>query len=154
MIAKEPIKLSDSFVYTSTSARNGLIGVWYGVRSLGLRLGQGRLLAYANDQNTYSAELYAIAEGLRLVKRATNQRIIIQSSCLAALQSIQNPRQQSRQTYLRKIYESAETMFRQGCSMQAQWIPTKNQEQSNKVVKAHAKETTRVAQGDLCSADE
>ena len=143
----------DALVVTSTSARNGLIGVGYGVYTSGWTIGQGKWLAQGKDQSPYSAELFAIAEGLQLLNWANNQVITIESSCLSALQSIQNPKQQSGQQYLKSIYAIAERIGRQGCRIQARWVSSANQKIWNRTAKAYAKTYTKLPQADSTPAD-
>ena len=144
---------SKARVVTSISARNGLVGVGYRVYTAEWAIGQGKWLAYCKDQNPYSAELYAVAEGLRLLNWMNNQEITIESGCLSALQSIQDPKQQSGQQYLRKIYATAEKMGRQGCSIQTWWVPSDSQKQWNRTAKAYAMTYTKTPQADSTPAD-
>ena len=71
----------------------------------------------------------------------------------SALQSIQNPKQQSGQQYLRNIYATTEKMGRQGCSIQTRWVPSDSQKQWNRTAKAYAKTYTKEPQADSIPAD-
>lgn len=91
MSNSKTIGSTDSLVVTSTSIRNDLIGVGYGIYTPGFTQGQDKLLSYIKYQNVHRAELYPTAEGLRLMDWTTHRVIIIQSRYVSALQSMQRP---------------------------------------------------------------
>lgn len=67
IITEARVPRPDVLLATSTSARNGLLGISYGIYSPGFHVGQGRLLAYTVNQSTHNAEIRAIAKGLEKI---------------------------------------------------------------------------------------
>ncbi|KAK1973217.1 hypothetical protein LZ30DRAFT_695152 [Colletotrichum cereale] len=68
-------------------------------------------LSARSEQNPYSAELAAIAYALRRPLRGvTEERITVVTSNKEAALSLKRPHQQSRQAYIRSVYNSVEEL--------------------------------------------
>jgi hypothetical protein len=153
LLPNETVITTDTLVVSTTSARNNLIGIGVGIYTPGLTRGEGRLFALAENQNVFSAELYAIHKGLRLLDWIREKTITVQSSCLSALQAIQAPGQQSGQIFVRKIYEIVERLRNQGCKIRTQWTPAASQMLWYRAAKAYAKGYTEPNQDTINVAD-
>uniref|UniRef100_A0A093VEU3 Retrovirus-related Pol polyprotein from type-1 retrotransposable element R1 n=1 Tax=Talaromyces marneffei PM1 TaxID=1077442 RepID=A0A093VEU3_TALMA len=81
-------------------------------------------LGNRTEQSPYTAELGAIAAALEHIPVGTCRRwITILSSNRSALAAISQPRQQSGQKVIQRIYQLAQTLQRQENAINAIWVP-------------------------------
>ncbi len=96
-----------------------------------------------SEQNSYTAELAAIAEALRLIPPSLSRRqIIVFTSNQVALKAISRPYHQSGQSYISQIYDSF-CMLRVGDNrVLIVWIPAGQEFQLSKMAKQAMKRAT------------
>jgi hypothetical protein len=94
--------------------------------------------------NPYFAELIAISTALQFLAalQIRNRVITILSSNLSALQVINHPRQQSGQSHICQIYESADRLKETGNRVFAIWAPAHEEVTLKAKAKAMAKQAT------------
>jgi hypothetical protein len=94
--------------------------------------------------NPYFAELIAISAALQYLAALPirNRVITVLSSNLSALQAINHPRQQSGQSYICQIYESANRLKETGNQVFAIWAPAHEEVTLKAKAKAMARQAT------------
>ena len=117
-------------IATSSSARNGVVGLGGAIRDTTTQVLNGTVLysmtvGLRTEQNPYTAELAAIAVALTSPPAYFHHRTItIVTSNQAALLAIQNPRQQSGQSSIKQIYHGVRTMRERGNTLLGRWVPS------------------------------
>lgn len=131
----------------SSSARNELVGFGVAIEKQPPRYRKVRLktlsvtLSARMEQNPFSAELAAMAHTLKTLVGLKNFRISLITSNKAAALTLKNPRQQSGQEFVCRIYKLTSRMQRHGNQISVRWIPTS---EDNKLL-GLAKEQARAA---------
>ncbi|KAL3708693.1 hypothetical protein TMatcc_006677 [Talaromyces marneffei ATCC 18224] len=131
------------------SARSGIVGIGGHIRdtqadnngtdisSFSITLGK------RTEQNPYTAELEAMAVALeRVPPGACCRWISILSSNRSAVAAISQPRQQSSQETIQRIYKQIETLYRRGNAVNAIWIPAYADINLKQRAKAEAQKAT------------
>ena len=134
---------------TSSSARNGLVGMGGTVR-LPLSMAKaGKIvetfsvtLGTREEHNPYTAELAAIAHGLKWLPEMRYRVIVILTSNKSAAQAIRNPRQQSGQGHIRDIYNSMEALQRDKNRVNIVWLPSRAGLKVQRIAKTSARQAT------------
>lgn len=135
---------------TSSSVKKGIVGMG-GITqdTLFNRAGEA-VTRYAvtlgtrEEQSPYTAELAAIAMTLKNMPPGTLHRhITVTTRSLSALAAIQQPRQQSGQSIIRQIYESAELLKQGGNSVDFIWIPAETNFKLGDEAKTAAQSATK-----------
>lgn len=104
-------------------------------------------LGKRTEQNPYTAELEAMAVALERIPTETRGRwISILSSNRSALAAISQPRQQSGQETIRRIYKRTQSLRKRGNAVNAIWIPAYADIMLKQQAKAEARKSTRVEQ--------
>ena len=137
----------------SSSARNGVVGAGGAIE---LRMSARRLPGNGNvsisfsstlgqraEQNPYSGELVAMADGLDALPKLRFCRMILTTRSKAAVQALRKPRQQSGQAFIRRIYDSAKNLKRHGNTVTVVWLPINERDELLKLAKDKAKAATR-----------
>ncbi|KAJ5672991.1 hypothetical protein N7507_002118 [Penicillium longicatenatum] len=93
------------------------------------------------EQNLFSAELAAMAHMLGMVVGLKDYRITLLTSNKAAVLTLRNPRQQSGQEFICRMYQLMRRLRRNGNQIEFLWIPTSK---DNKLL-GLAKEQARAA---------
>jgi ribonuclease HI len=136
-------------IATSSSARNGLVGMGGTIR-LPLSITKaGKIietfsvtLGTREEHNPYTAELAAIAHGLKWLPEMRYWVIIILTSNKSAAQAICNPHQQSRQGHIRDIYNSMEALQRDKNKVNIVWLPSRAKLKVQRIAKTSARQAT------------
>lgn len=110
----------DVRIAVSSSMRNGLVGV-VGAATVpasvygSLKLGTfSSTLGLRLEQNLYSGELAAIERALGILLALRSSHIELSTRNKAAVLTLRQPGQQSRQQYICYIYQSIEALRRNG----------------------------------------
>jgi ribonuclease HI len=135
----------------SSSARNGLVGIGGAIQLATSARSKPRLrtfystLGTRSQQNPYSGELAAMAQALSLLTRLRLRfrSIVLLTSNKAAVLSLRQPRQQSGQGYICRIYNAIRQLRKDGNAVTAIWIPTHDGDKLKKTAKEKAKKATR-----------
>jgi ribonuclease HI len=96
-----------------------------------------------SEQNPYSGELAAIEQALGTLPTLRSSRIEISTRNKAAVLTLQQPRQQSRQHHIYHIYGSIRALRRNGNTVAIRWLPTGEEDKLWEIAKGQAKEATR-----------
>ncbi|EEA25303.1 reverse transcriptase, putative [Talaromyces marneffei ATCC 18224] len=136
-------------IATSASARSGMVGMGGYIRDTqadnnGTDISRYSItLGKRTEQNPYTAELEAIAVALERILPETCQRwISILSSNRSALSAISQPRQQSGQLTIRRIYRLIQFLQQRGNAVNAIWIPGHADIDLQRQAKAEARKST------------
>jgi hypothetical protein len=135
-------------IATSSSARNGLVGLGGAVRDTTAEVLDGPVLysmtlGLRTDQNPYTAELAAVAMAVTCPPVRLHNRIItILTSNQAALLAISHPRQQSGQGNIKQIYHGVRALRERGNTVRGQWVPSQRNLEVIGFAKRAAKKTT------------
>ncbi|KAJ5708140.1 hypothetical protein N7488_007941 [Penicillium malachiteum] len=146
---KEPEPQAGGYMQIAvrSSARNELVGFGVAIEKQPPRnrkLKQKTLsitLGARAEQNPFSAELAGMAHVLGMVVGLKDYRIKLLTSNKAAVLTLRNPRQQSRQKFICRMYRLMRRLQRNGNRMKFVWIPTSK---DNKLL-GLAKEQARAA---------
>ncbi|OAQ61371.1 reverse transcriptase [Purpureocillium lilacinum] len=136
-------------VAVSSSARNGLVGVGGAVDLPASVPGGPKVepfsftLGMRTEQNPFSGELAAMACALRRLPELRYRSVALLTSNKAAALTLRNPRQQSGQEYVGCIYDSIETLRRNGNMVAVLWIPTSAENRLLQNAKIQAREATK-----------
>ncbi|KAE8552234.1 hypothetical protein EYB25_006128 [Talaromyces marneffei] len=136
-------------IATSTSIKSDKVGIGgctRDTRASGNDISSySTLLGKRTEHNPYTAELEAIATSLERIPWQTYQRcIFILSSNRSALSAISQPRQQSGQESIQRIYKRVQYLQQQGNAVVTIWIPTHSDMAVKQQAKAEARKATRV----------
>ncbi|KAF3392112.1 hypothetical protein DPV78_010808 [Talaromyces pinophilus] len=105
------------------------------------------LVGKRSEQNPYTAELEAVAATLEHIPSLTCQRcIFILSSNRSALSAISQPRQQSGQETIQRIYKQFQILQQRGNAVITIWIPTHCDITVKRQAKAEAQKAIRTEQ--------
>jgi hypothetical protein len=136
-------------IATSASTRNEVVGSGGVIRDTGWSVYNGECMPFSitlgprTEQNPYIANLTAISEGLlRLVPPPRDRTINILSSDQGALQAISNPKHQSGQAIIKRIYREVHTLKRLRNCIRLEWIPTNQESDLGRIAKAAARKAT------------
>uniref|UniRef100_A0A093VG96 Uncharacterized protein n=1 Tax=Talaromyces marneffei PM1 TaxID=1077442 RepID=A0A093VG96_TALMA len=136
-------------IATSASARSGMVGMGGYIRDTqadnnGTDISRYSItLGKRTEQNPYTAELEAIAVALERISPETCQRwISILSSNRSALSAISQPRQQSGQLTIRRIYRLIQFLQQRGNAVNAIWILGHADIDLQRQAKAEARKST------------
>lgn len=136
---------------TSVSTKSEIVGMGGCMRDtqiVGNRVSSySTTLGKRTEQNPYTAELEAMAVALECIPTETRGRwISILSSNRSALAAISQPRQQSGQATIQRIYKRTQSLRKQGNAVNAIWIPAYADITLKQQAKAEARKSTRVEQ--------
>ena len=140
-------------VAISSSARHGIVGVGGAIE---LRMSTRRLpskqtvsvafsftLGTREEQNPYSGELVAMGDAVDTLPKLRFRSIMLATRNGAAVLALRNPRQQSGQEYISRIYETVRTLKRHGNTITVLWHPRDEEDALLKHAKEKAKAATR-----------
>ncbi|KAI2734223.1 hypothetical protein DTO013E5_10100 [Penicillium roqueforti] len=133
----------------SSSARNELVGFGVAIEKQLPRYRKVRLktlsvtLSARTEQNPFSAELAAMAHTLKTLVGLKDFRITLITSNKAAALTLKNPRQQSGQEFVCRIYKLTSRMQRHGNQISVRWIPTSEDNKLLGLVKEQARAATQ-----------
>ncbi|EEA20161.1 hypothetical protein TMatcc_000136 [Talaromyces marneffei ATCC 18224] len=137
-------------IATSASARAGLVGMGGCMIDTQANGNNDTMPSYSitlgkrTEQNPYIAELGAIAAALeRIPVRTCRRWITILSSNRSALAAISQPRQQSGQKIIQRIYKLVQTLQRQGNAINAIWVPAHTDMNVKLRTKTEAQKSTK-----------
>ncbi|KAF9728623.1 hypothetical protein PMIN01_13451 [Paraphaeosphaeria minitans] len=135
-------------IATSTSARRGNIGAgWAILDTQDIRADKphtsSAILGPREEQNPYVAELFAIAGALEDLGRPHRRRIMILTRNLAALQVVRQPRRQSGQHIIQRIYRTIQDLEMLENKVDLIWITVKCSNALTDEAKKAAKRTTQ-----------
>ena len=138
-------------IATSSSERNGMVGMGVAIYDTLGNMPNGQLLTYSitlgprSEQNPYTAELAAIAMGMQGVPPYLLRRqITMFTSNQAALRAVSQPKQQSGQASIGQIYD-AFRVLREGYNrVLITWVPTQQPFQLGSIAKKAARHATEV----------
>lgn len=115
-------------IATSCSAKNGLVGMGMAIRTpISIPGGttfslRSVTLGPRTEQNPYTAELSAIAQALRsLPPQLAYYVVAVFTSNKAAVQTLKNPRQQSGQVEILRIYDAVHELNARGNKVTVTW---------------------------------
>ncbi|KAJ5500659.1 hypothetical protein N7453_009710 [Penicillium expansum] len=134
-------------VAVSSSARNELVGFGVAIEKRPPRNRKLKhktlsiTLAARAEQNPFSAELAAMARVLSTATGLKDYTITLLTSNKAAILTLRNPRQQSGQEFVCRIYESIKRLQRNGNYIRFRWVSAS---ENNKLL-GLAKEQARAA---------
>ena len=136
-------------IATSSSIRSNIVGIGGCIRDTranGNNISRfSILLGKRTEQNSYTAELEAVAATLERIPRLTDQRcIFILSSNRSALAAISQPRHQSGQEIIQRIYKQFQILQQRGNAVITIWIPTHSDMTVKRQAKAEAQKATRI----------
>nr|CEG03531.1 unnamed protein product [Fusarium acuminatum CS5907] len=136
-------------IATSSSSRNDLVGMGGTVRIPISLARAGKIietfsvtLGTTEEHNPYTAELAAIACGLKYLPEMKYRVIMILTSNRSAAQAIGNPRQQSGQGHIREIYNAIEKLKRDGNRVRLIWLPSDSELKIQRIAKMSARNAT------------
>jgi ribonuclease HI len=136
-------------IAVSSSARNELVGFGVAIekqlpryRKLKLKTLSVTLGARA-EQNSFSAELAAMAHALNMVVGLKDYRITLLTSNKAAALTLRNPRQQSGQEFVRQLYKVMRKLRRNGNQINIRWISTSEDNKLRGLAKEQARAATQ-----------
>jgi hypothetical protein len=95
-----------------------------------------------SQQNPYSGELAAMARALSLLPPLRFRRIALLTSNKAAVLSLRQPRQQSGQEYICRIYNSIRQLRKEGNAVTVIWTPVYDENKLKKIAKEKAQKAT------------
>ncbi|KAF4336646.1 reverse transcriptase [Fusarium beomiforme] len=136
-------------IATSSSARNDLVGMGGTVRIPVSVARAGKIienfsvtLGTREEHNPYAAELAAIAHGLNCLPEMKYRVVVILTSNRSAAQAIENPRQQSGQSHIRRIYDAIGKLREDGNRVNLIWLPSGGELKIQKIAKMSARHAT------------
>ncbi|TVY62542.1 Retrovirus-related Pol polyprotein from type-1 retrotransposable element R1 [Fusarium oxysporum f. sp. cubense] len=136
-------------IATSSSARNDLVGMGGTIRIPVSVARAGKIienfsvtLGTREEHNPYAAELAAIAHGLNCLPEMKHQVVVILTSNRSAAQAIENPRQQSGQSHIRRIYDAVGKLREDGNRVNLIWLPSGGELKIQKIAKMSARHAT------------
>ena len=104
-------------------------------------------VAHQEDSNEYAAELLAIRQALRILvwqqQEDLPKEVTICTDCQSAILSIQNPRHQSGQHFIRVILRLANRLQAKGMKLTLQWVPAHQGVEGNEIAHWYAHLATR-----------
>ncbi|EXL39262.1 hypothetical protein FOCG_18129 [Fusarium oxysporum f. sp. radicis-lycopersici 26381] len=132
-------------IATSSSARNDLVGMGGTVRIPVSLARAGKIigtfsvtLGTTEEHNPYTAELAAIARGLKYLPEMKYRVVVILTSNRSAAQAIGNPRQQSGQGHIREIYDAIEKLKGDMNRVRLIWLPSDSELKIQRIAKMSA----------------
>lgn len=133
----------------SSSARNGVVGIG-GIIEMKMS-SQSDLrvetfsstLGLRTDQNACSGELTAMATALGQLPRLRYRNIILLTRSKSAALTIRQPRQQSGQGQICRVYQCLRALRREGNTLKVLWLPSSEGNELLDVAKEKAKTATR-----------
>ncbi|KAJ0138245.1 hypothetical protein HZ326_18795 [Fusarium oxysporum f. sp. albedinis] len=136
-------------IATSSSARNDLVGMGGTVRIPISLARAGKIietfsvtLGTTEEHNPYTAELAAIARGLKYLPEMKYRVVVILTSNRSAAQAIGNPRQQSGQGHIREIYDAIEKLKGDMNRVRLIWLPSDSELEIQRIAKMSARHAT------------
>jgi ribonuclease HI len=136
-------------IATSSLARNGMVGLGWARRapsSSTLKDGfatSSTTLGPRNEQNSYMAELAAIAEALYALPPRIKQRVIVMiTNNKAAALTLRRPRQQSEQVNVVQVYKALKRLKQHGNTIKVIWKPIEEDFPLAKMAKRAARKST------------
>ncbi|KAL9563893.1 hypothetical protein ACKAV7_011928 [Fusarium commune] len=136
-------------IVTSSSARNDLVGMGGTVRTPVSVARAGKIiknfsvtLGMREEHNPYAAELAAIASRLNCLPEMKYRVVMILTSNRSAAQSIGNPRQQSGQGHIRRIYDAVGKLREDGNRVNLIGLPSGGELNIQKIAKMSARHAT------------
>ncbi|KNB17502.1 hypothetical protein FOXG_15024 [Fusarium oxysporum f. sp. lycopersici 4287] len=136
-------------IATSSSARNDLVGMGGTVRIPISLARAGKIietfsvtLGTTEEHNPYTAELAAIARGLKYLPEMKYRVVVILTSNRSAAQAIGNPRQQSGQGHIREIYDAIEKLKGDMNRVRLIWLPSDSELKIQRIAKMSARHAT------------
>ena len=139
-------------IAVSSSARNGIVGAGGAIElrtsarhppsKEPVSVSFSSTLGNRNEQNPYSGELAAMGDGLDALPKLRFRHILLTTRNKAAVQTLQKPRQQSGQRFIRRIYKLVRTLKRYGNMVTVAWLPTNEGDELSKIAKDKAKAAT------------
>lgn len=135
-------------IITSSSARNGLVGLGGVVQDTTATVLDGpvsysKTIGLKTGQNTYTAELAAVALAVTCPPvRLHNRTITVLTSNQAALLAIDHPQQQSGPGSIKQIYQGIGMLREQGNIVQGQWVSSQRKLAVSVLAKRAAKKST------------
>lgn len=116
---------------TSASGKAGRVGIGGIVRDTERNRADQVVARYSitigsrDDQNTYTAEVEAIAMALRCMPDGLQHRqLTLMTSNRSALEVVAQPRQQSGQCTIQEIHKQAERLQKGGNTVKMLWVPS------------------------------
>ncbi|KAI7764317.1 hypothetical protein LZL87_014167 [Fusarium oxysporum] len=136
-------------IATSSSARNDLVGMGGTIRIPISLARAGKIvetfsvtLGTTDEYNPYTAELAAIARGLRYLPEMKYRVIVIVISNRPVAQAIGNPRHQLGQGHIREIYDAMEKLKGDGNRVRLICLPAGGELKIQKTAKMSARQAT------------
>ena len=139
----------DIRIATSSSARNGLVGVGGAVTLPPSAYDSPKLGTFSStlgpisEQNLYSGELAAIERALGTLPPLTLSRIGLSTRNRAAVLTLRQPRHQSGQQHIRYIYKAIRALRTNGNTVTIRWLPVSEENKLWEIAKGKAKEATK-----------
>ena len=136
-------------VAVSSSARNELVGFGVALEKRPPRNRKlkhkvlSRTLAARAEQNPFSAELAAMAHVLSTVPGLKDYRITLLTSNKAAVLTLRNPRQQSGQEFVCRIYKLIKRLQRNRNHVQFRWVSASEDNKLLGLAKVQARAATQ-----------
>jgi len=96
-----------------------------------------------SEQNLYSKELAAMARALSLLPKLRFRSIMLLTSNRAAILTLRQPWQQSRQEHVCHIYKSIRTLRKNRNVITIMWTPSSEENKLLKLAKEKAREATQ-----------
>ncbi|RKL10780.1 hypothetical protein BFJ70_g16461 [Fusarium oxysporum] len=136
-------------IATRSSARNDLVGMGGTIRIPISLARAGKIvetfsvtLGTADEYNPYTAELAAIARGLRSLPEMKYRVIVIVISNRSVAQAIGNPRHQLGQGHIREIYDAMEKLKGDGNRVRLICLPAGGELKTQKTAKMSTRQAT------------
>ena len=140
-------------IATDSSLRKGMVGMGGAIHDRCCRIPRGPPVTFSvtlgprSEQNPYVAELKAIAMAVRgLPSYLVGRDIAIFTSNQAAIQVINNPKQQSGQDSVIQIYETVRKLMEGRNRVLLRWVPSQEEFQLGRDAKKAARRTTEIGQ--------
>jgi hypothetical protein len=127
-------RISGIYIATSSSERKGMVGIGGAISDTYSRMPNGQPITFAitlrprSEQNTYIAELEAMAIAIQGVPPYLLRReITIVTSNQAALQVVSQPKQQSGQASIMRIYNAVRELREGYNRVLLIWVPAQQE---------------------------
>lgn len=136
-------------VAVSSSARNELVGFGVAIEKRPPRNRKLKnkalsiTLAARAEQNPFSAELAAMAHVLNTATGLKDYTITLLTSNKAAVLTLRNPRQQSGQEFVCRIYKLIKRLQRNGNHVKLRWVPASEDNKLLGLAKEQARASTQ-----------
>jgi ribonuclease HI len=136
-------------IATSSSARNAIVGM--GGKILLPKSISGKHQAYTfsttlsikSEQNAFTAELAAMEKALKLLPEPVKHlAVVIITNNKAAVSAVGQPRQQSGQEVIRRIYEAVVDLRNRGNRISIAWVPSGDKSKLTRTAKKEARQST------------